>query len=154
VTAQDVAATRRALAAFDQAISLDPNFAAAHGQRARALRYMAFFSTEPTAIHQFYAQARRAAERAVALAPDYAEAHMVLGWHVLVNGFLDLAAAAREIDRAMELGPGSAAVQDGYAGFQGIIGHHDAALTAIRRAIRLDPENPRYREHLLQSLST
>jgi tetratricopeptide (TPR) repeat protein len=114
---------------------------------------MAWFSTEPTATRDFYAQARQAAERAVALAPDYADAHMVLGWHILVNGFLDLGAGAREIDRAMALAPGSAAVLDAYAGFQGILGHHDAALNAIRRAIRLDPQNSRYREHLLQNLS-
>jgi len=44
-------------------------------------------------------------------------------------------------------------VLDGYAGFQAIIGHHDAALAALRRAIRLDPQNSRYREHLLESLS-
>jgi len=78
---------------------------------------------------------------------------MVLGWHVLVHGFLDLGGAAREIDRAMALAPGSAAVLDGHAGFQGIIGHQDAALAAMRHAIRLDPQNSRYREHLLQTLS-
>jgi tetratricopeptide (TPR) repeat protein len=98
-------------------------------------------------------QARQEAERAVALAPDYADAHMVLGWHILVNGFLDLGAGAREIDRAMRLDPGSAAVLDAYAGLQGYLGHHDAALTAMRRAIRLDPQNSRYREHLLANLS-
>jgi tetratricopeptide (TPR) repeat protein len=153
VTGQDIAATRRALAAFDQAIALDPNFAAARAQRARALRFMAIFSTEPTDAHELYAQARQEAERAIALAPDYADAHMVLGWHILVNGFLDLSGAAREIDRAMALAPGNAAVLDGYAGFQGILGHHDAALPAMRRAIRLDPQNSRYREHLLMNLS-
>jgi len=153
VTAQDLAATRQALAAFDQAVALDPDFAAAHAQRARSLRYMAWFSTEPTAIRDFKTQARQAAERAVALAPDYADAHMVLGWHILVQSFLDLGAAAREIDRAMALAPGSAAVLDSYAGFQGILGHHDAALAAMRGAIRLDPQNSRYRENLLANLS-
>jgi len=153
VTGQDIAATRRALAAFDQAIALDPDFAAAHAHRARTLRYMAFFSNEPATVRDFYAQARLAAERAVALSPEYADAHMVLGWHVLVNGFLDLGAAAKEIERAMQLAPGSAAVLDGYAGFEGIIGHHDAALAAMRSAIRLDPQNSRYREHLLANLS-
>jgi TolB-like protein/predicted Ser/Thr protein kinase len=152
LTGQDFAAARRALAVFDKAIALDPGFAAAHGQRARALRYMAFFSTQPAVVRESYAQARQAAERAVALAPDYADAHMVLGWHVLANGFLELGAAAREIDRAMALAPGSAAVLEGYAGFEGIIGHHDAALAAMRRAIRLDPQNSRYREHLLTNL--
>ncbi|HYC10919.1 MAG TPA: hypothetical protein VEC10_14850, partial [Steroidobacteraceae bacterium] len=152
LTGQDIATTRRALAAFEQAIALDSGFAAAHAQRARALRYMAFFSTDPAVVRESYAQARQAAERAVALAPDYADAHMVLGWDVLANAFLELGAAARELDRAMALAPGSAAVLDGYAGFEGIIGHHDAALAAMQRAIRLDPQNPRFREHLLTNL--
>ena len=151
VTAQDLADWRPALAAFDRAVELDPNFAAARAQRARALRYEAWFSTEP-AVHELYALARQEAERAVALAPDYADAHLVLGWHILVNAFMELGGAAREIDRAMTLAPGNAAVLDGYAGFQGILGHHDAALAAMRRAIRLDPQNSRYREHLLLSL--
>ena len=96
--------------------------------------------------------AREAAERAVTLAPDYADAHMALGWQVLVHGYLDFAAAEREVDRAMALAPGSAAVLDSYAGFEGIVGHHEVALAAMRHAIKLDPQNPRYREHLLVNL--
>ena len=153
VTVQDAASARRALAAFDQAIALDPNFAAAQTHRARALRYLAYFSTDPKAVRDLYASARQAAERAVALAPDSADAHMTLGWHVLVNGYLDFTSAAPEIDRAMALGPGSAAVLDSYAGFQGIVGHPEPSLTAMRQAIRLDPQNPRYREHLLHALT-
>ncbi len=152
VTAQDLPSSRRALAAFDQAIAFDPNYAAAYTHRARALRSVANFSNEASAVRGLYAMALQAAERAVALAPDYADAHMALGWQVLVHGFLDFSGADREIDRAMALAPGSASVLDSYAGFQSLIGHHDLALAAIRRAIKLDPQNPRYREHLLQSL--
>jgi eukaryotic-like serine/threonine-protein kinase len=151
---RDREALTRALAEFDRAIELDESFAAAHAQRAHALRGMAIFAaTDPAARREFYAAARQAAERAIALAPDYADGHMVLGWHILLNGYLDFAGAAREIERAMALAPGSAAVLDGYAGFEGIIGHHEAALEAMRHAVRLDPENPRYREHLLANLS-
>jgi tetratricopeptide (TPR) repeat protein len=78
---------------------------------------------------------------------------MALGWQVLVHGYLDFGAADREVGRAMALAPGSASVLDSYAGFQGIVGHHDVALAAMRHAIKLDPQNPRYREHLLQSLT-
>ena len=152
LTVQDAASARRALAAFDQAVALDPDFAAAHTHRARALRYLANFSSDPNVIHDLYAAARQAAERAVALAPDSADAHMALGWHVLVNGYLDFAAAAPEIDRAMALAPGSASVLDSYAGFQGIVGHRDLSLAAMRHAIRLDPQNPRYRDHILHAL--
>jgi TolB-like protein/tetratricopeptide (TPR) repeat protein/predicted Ser/Thr protein kinase len=153
VTVQDTASARRALAAFDQAIALDPNFAAAHTHRARALRNLANFSTDPNAVQDLYATARQAAERAVALAPDSADAHMALGWHVLVNGYLDFTRAAPEIDRAMALAPGSASVLDSYAGFQGIVGHRDLSLAAMRHAIRLDPQNSRYREHFLHALT-
>ena len=153
VTVQDMASARRALAAFDQAIALDPNFAAAHTHRARALRSLADFSTDPNAVRDLYAAARQAAERAVALAPDSADAHMVLGWHVLVNGYLDFTRAAPEIDRAMALAPGSASVLDSYAGFQGIVGHRELSLAAMRHAIRLDPQNSRYREHFLHALT-
>jgi eukaryotic-like serine/threonine-protein kinase len=152
VTAQDLASNRLALAAFDQAIALDPNFAAAQTHRVRALRGVADFTTDPGEVHDLYAMAREAAERAVMLAPDYADAHMALGWQVLVLGYLDFGAAEREVDRAMALAPGSASVLDSYAGFQGIVGHHDIALAAMRHAIKLDPQNPRYREHLLQNL--
>jgi eukaryotic-like serine/threonine-protein kinase len=152
VTVQDTASARRTLAAFDQAVALDSNFAAAHTHRARALRYVAHYSADPDAVRDLYAAARQAAERAVALAPDSADAHMALGWHVLVNGYLDFTGAAPEIDRAMALAPGSASVLDSYAGFQGIVGHRELSLAAMRHAIRLDPQNPRYREHLLQAL--
>jgi eukaryotic-like serine/threonine-protein kinase len=153
VTAQDLASSRLALAAFDQAIALDPNFAAAYTHRVRALRDMASFSTEPTTVRDLYAMAREAAERAVTLAPDYADAHMALGWQVSVLGDLDFSAADREVDRAMALAPGSASVLDSYAGFQGIVGHHEVALAAMRHAIQLDPQNPQYRVHLLQNLT-
>jgi TolB-like protein len=153
VTVQDTASARRALAAFDQAVALDPNFAAAHTHRARALRYLAVYSGDANAVRDLYAAARQAAERAVALAPDSADAHMTLGWHVLVNGYLDFPGGAPEIDRAMALGPGSASVLDGYAGFQTFVGHRDLSLAAMRHAIRLDPQNPRYREHLLDALT-
>jgi len=153
ITAQDLASSRLALAAFDQAIALDPNFAAAYTHRTRALHGVANFTTDPGAVRDLYAMAREAAERAVTLAPDDADAHMALGWHVLVHGYLDFGAAEREVDRAMALAPGSATVLDSYAGFEGIVGHHEVALAAMRHAITLDPQNPRYREHLLQNLT-
>jgi serine/threonine protein kinase/tetratricopeptide (TPR) repeat protein len=153
VTVQDAASARRALAAFDQAILLDPNFGAAYTHRASALRYLADYSTDPDAVRDLFATARQAAERAVALAPDSADAHMVLGWQVLVNGYLDFPGAEPEIDRAMALAPGSASILDSYAGFQTFVGHRDLSLAAMRHAIRLDPQNPRYREHLLDALN-
>lgn len=151
--AQRSADYRLALEAFDQALQTDPTYAAAHAQRARMLRLLAFDSRDPEEQGGLYAQARAAAQRAIELAPDYADGHMVLGWHILTNGYLELAAAQREIERAVSLAPGSASVLDGYAGFEGLMGRHERALEAMRHALRLDPRNLSYREHLLGNLT-
>jgi tetratricopeptide (TPR) repeat protein len=84
--------------------------------------------------------ARLAAERAVALAPDEAEAHGSL-WYVRAVGFLDFAAAMPEIERALALEPGSASIQQAFAMQSSWLGRSDVAIQAQRQAIRLDPEN-------------
>ena len=54
--------------------------------------------------------------------------------------------AASEFDRALALAPGSAEVQSNFARFAGLLGHREAAQTAARRAVRLDPQN--YYSHI------
>jgi adenylate cyclase len=62
----DVAVSRAALAAFDRAIALDPNYALAHTRRARALIHVSY-GTDPSVRRGVQEQARTAAEQAVAL---------------------------------------------------------------------------------------
>jgi TolB-like protein/Tfp pilus assembly protein PilF len=132
---------RAALAALDQAIALDPNYALAHARRAIALTDISIFvDLTPAEIAAMRAQARQAAERAVALAPELGDAHVALA-DVLSVGLLDFAAAAPEFDRALALSPGSARVQMGFAAFAGQLGHSAAAVSAARRAASLDPRN-------------
>jgi TolB-like protein len=151
----DEAATRAALAWFDRAISLDSNYAAAYAQRARMLSALARFARDEQGREQrqeLFRQAREAAERAVALAPAFADGHVALGWHVLLFGYLDFQGAAREIERAMSLAPGSAYVLRTYASFQSVLGHEDTAISTIRRAVSLDPQNYLYNTDLLADL--
>jgi TolB-like protein/tetratricopeptide (TPR) repeat protein len=132
---------RAALAAFDQAIALDPNYAQAHAKRAVALADISIFvDLKPEEMARVREQARQAAERAVALAPELGSAHLALA-DVLSNGLLDFAAAAPEFDRALALSPGSARVQMGFAAFAGHLGHFEPAINAARRAVDLDPQN-------------
>ncbi len=132
---------RAALAAFDQAIALDPNYALAHSRRAIALTDISIFvDLKPADVAATRAQAREAAQHAVALAPELGDAHLALAV-VLSVGMLDFAAAAPEFERALALSPGSARVQMGYAAFAGQLGHFDAAISAARRAVSLDPQN-------------
>jgi adenylate cyclase len=152
----DEAAGRAALAWYDRAIALDSNYAAAYAQRARVLSAVARFSPAVSRKQrqELFRQARDAAERAVALAPEFADGHMALGWHVLLFGYFDFQGATREIDRAMSLAPGSAYVLRTYASFQSLLGHQDIALATIRHAVSLDPQNYLYNTDLLGALDS
>jgi TolB-like protein/Tfp pilus assembly protein PilF len=144
---------RAALAAFDQAIALDPNYALAHSRRAIALTDISIFvDLKPADVAATRAQARQAAQHAVALAPELGDAHLALA-DVLSVGMLDFAAAAPEFERALSLSPGSARVQMGYAAFAGQLGHSEAAISAARRAVSLDPQNGLVRLTLGQVLT-
>jgi tetratricopeptide (TPR) repeat protein len=55
-----------------------------------------------------------------------------------MNGALDFARAGQEAERALALAPGN----EGYADYGYRMGRFDAAITAARRAVVLDPLNP------------
>jgi len=135
---------RTALAAFDQAIALDPGFAAAYEGRAFSLLGIATRTFNLGLREDMQRQAGEAADRAVALVPDSGEAHLASA--VVCQRTLHFDRAASEFDRALALAPGSAEVQSNFARFAGLLGHREAAQTAARRAVRLDPQN--YYSHL------
>jgi TolB-like protein/tetratricopeptide (TPR) repeat protein len=133
------ATLRAALAAFDEAIALDPAYARAHVGRADALGVLASNAYEP--FDTGFARAREAAERAIELAPDLAEAYRALGFLLLaVEGDVQGAAAASK--RALQLNPGSYDVQYGYAIFASSLGRHEVAIAAAKKAVDLDPIAP------------
>jgi TolB-like protein/Flp pilus assembly protein TadD len=137
----DEASERAALAQFDRAVALDPAFAAAHAARARSLTAIANQYGAPDALAGFYDEAVSAAERAIALAPDLAEAHSTLGF-ILFQGRLDARAARAPFDRSMELGAGEATVLARFALFAARTGRHDAAQEALTSSLARDPLNP------------
>jgi serine/threonine-protein kinase len=142
---------RDALTAFDRAISLDPNYALAYTRRAAALDYIYRYPDDPNVRPAVLAQAHEAVERALALAPQLGEAHMVLAY-TYSRGAPDLAAAAREYERAVALAPGSAWVQRGFGFFAAKLGHFELALAAARRAVSLDPQKALTRQVLAEVL--
>jgi TolB-like protein/Tfp pilus assembly protein PilF len=131
---------RGALAAFDQAIALDPHFALAYRGRSSALGDIAIFFARPNERPALRQRSREAAERAVALAPQLGETHLALG-ELLAFNLLDYGDAAPEFERALTLAPGNARVQLGFAGFSAQLGHFDRAVAAARRGVNLDPQN-------------
>lgn len=136
------AAYRSALAQYYAAIAEDPGFAAAHAARARTLVVITSSGTDASQFEAAYNDAWASARRAVELAPDYAQAHSTLGY-VLVQGKLDLRAAAAPFAKARELGSGDSAVMSLYAAFAAETARKAEADAAITRAAALDPLNPR-----------
>jgi serine/threonine-protein kinase len=133
---------RAALAAFDQAIHLDPDYAWAYIGRARALNNISAASiAKPGERASVREQALKAGEQAVALAPELGEAHLEVAATRAYS--LDLAGAAPEYERALRLAPGSAFVQSSFAWFSTVLGHFDSALQAAHRAVALDPQDVR-----------
>ena len=132
---------RAAAAAFEQAISLDPKYGAAHAARARALTAIANNFAQNPERRELYDEAIKSANIAVNLAPDLADAHSALGY-ALSSGRLDLKGARAPFDRSYELGKGDADVLYRFAVFSARIGRFDEARTAIERASALDPLNP------------
>ncbi|MBV8495442.1 MAG: tetratricopeptide repeat protein [Gammaproteobacteria bacterium] len=130
-----------AIAAFSEAIRLDPQYALAIANRSIAFNVYASEFANGAAVRQSYQKAEADARRAIELAPELAEAHMAFGGF-LMAGALDFARAGEEEDRALALAPGSAQVQGGYAAYNSRMGRFDAAIAAARRAVTLDPLNP------------
>jgi TolB-like protein/lipoprotein NlpI len=127
-----------AIAAYTEAIRLDPNYALAFAGRAFALTdYTAEVATRQ-AIREGFEKAKADARRAIALAPELAEAHLALAF-VSEQGNLDFAQAREEHERALALAPGNAEVLRESGRFSALMGQYDAAIPALRRAVVLDP---------------
>ena len=126
---------RKAVAYFDQAIQLDPNYALAYAERSEAWMYIG----DLTGQHEpAWSNARSDAEKAVAIAPDLAEAHAALGF---LRFFVDwkFTEGLNELRRAKELSPSNPMANDVLARVIGYLGRVDEAERQGRQAVELDP---------------
>jgi TolB-like protein/Flp pilus assembly protein TadD len=126
-----------AVAAYTEAIRLDPHYALAFAGRSLAFSNVAGEAETAAAAREGLDKAQADARQALILAPDLAEAHLALA--IVSNNTLDFTQASDEYDRALALAPGSAQVLRMSGSFAAYMGHFDAGLAAARRAVVLDP---------------
>jgi TolB-like protein/Tfp pilus assembly protein PilF len=147
-SAQDL---QTAIAAYTEAIALDPNYALAFAGRSVAYSGYASEYAKGAAIRAGFDKAQADARKAIALAPDLAEGHLALA-RLLEAGSLNFAQASEAYERALALAPGNAEVLRESGRFAVHIGHFDVGLAAVERAVALDPLNPRSRSQLGRAL--
>jgi serine/threonine-protein kinase len=131
-------AIERALAGYREAIETDPGFAPAYGALAELHVVLSIgFGTRPS--RELMPEAKDAAERALALDPNLAEAHLARGLVAMYHEW-DYPAAKEGIDRAIALNP-SFVDAHFWAEFYYTYVERDQeqALAANRRAAELDP---------------
>jgi serine/threonine-protein kinase len=127
-----------AIAAYTEAIRLDPQYALAFAGRSFALSNAAGEAETDAAVRDDFEKAQADARQALALAPDLAQGQLALGV-VLENGTLDFTQASETYERALALAPGNAHVLRASGEFAALMGHFDAGVAASRRAVVLDP---------------
>jgi TolB-like protein/Tfp pilus assembly protein PilF len=129
-----------AIAEYTNAIQLDPNYALAYVGRSRAFDELASWWVGGMAdAIESYAKAQADAHKAIALAPDLGEGHLVLANSLAEQ--LYFTRASEEYERALALAPGNALVLQDYGLFAVLMGHSEKGLSAVRRAVLLDPLN-------------
>jgi len=131
-------AVKRSIKQFDQALAIDPGYAAAWADLANAYELEMTNGWRP--IEEGNRLARQAIERALALDPDYVAAHAVLGW-ILVAHDLDYKAAVQHTERAMALEPTNPDAIDTAAYVARRLGRHDLAIALYEYLVARDPLN-------------
>ncbi len=129
---------KEAIQRYEEALAIDPNYAAAYAGLADSYIMLANHHILPP--REGYSLARRAAEQGLALDESLAELHTSLGWiHRLFDW--DWPAAERESLRAVQLNPGYAFGRSRYALLLSGMGRHEEAVAEAQRAHELDPLN-------------
>ncbi len=139
-----VDSANRAVGLLQQAVDLDPSFAPAWAALSRAGSVLGGYADTRQDADKGMALARLAAERALALEPDLAAAHLALA-EVQTGHDFDWKGAAGSLRRALALAPADAAVIDNAARLAYYFGQKEKAVELGAQAVALDPVNPSVR---------
>ncbi len=136
---RDAEGLYKAIEFFNQAIEIDPQYALAYAGLADCYNLLDIWAGLPT--NQTFPRAKAAAERALAIDDQLAEAHTSLAYAIHTYEW-DWPAAEAEYKRAIELNPNYATARQWYAEFLTAVGRFDEAAQQGRKALELDPMSP------------
>jgi serine/threonine protein kinase/TolB-like protein/Flp pilus assembly protein TadD len=125
----------KAIAYFKTAVASNPGDARIHAALAQAYTAVTTYYSSPTEVMPL---ARDAAQRALALDPELAGAHVTLANVRLLYDW-DWSGAERGYRRALEINPNLAAANLGYATYLATLGRSDEAIDRVTQAYRFDP---------------
>ncbi len=127
---------RKAADYFQQAIEKDPNYAPAYSKLAGCYQILAGMGAIPKKVA--YPKAKVLVAKALELDPQFAAAHAVRGWSLLLYE-LDFATAGAELKRAVELNPNGVEGHQGLGDYYATMGQLQESVLEVERARELDP---------------
>ena len=125
---------RRAVAAFQKATALDPNYAAAYAWLSSAKMNAALEGSGVSDYHGALADA----DRAIELAPGLADGYSIRGALRIFDMF-DWSGAQADLEKALALDAHGSSQQRRYGALMATLGRLPAAIAAVRKAIEVDP---------------
>jgi TolB-like protein/DNA-binding winged helix-turn-helix (wHTH) protein/Tfp pilus assembly protein PilF len=133
---QDKEDLNKAVSYTDQAIQLDPKYAAAWAQRSQVMENLAGLGLIES--NEGFRRARESAEKAIALDPNLAAGYLRLA-RIQMSHDWDWDGAEVSLRKAAMLEPGSAEVFHGRAYLARRLGRTDEAIELYKLAVALDP---------------
>jgi TolB-like protein/DNA-binding winged helix-turn-helix (wHTH) protein/Flp pilus assembly protein TadD len=127
-----------AISLYQQALAKDPDFALAYAGLARANMQVYFFAPDRTNAR--LAEAKTAADRALALQPNLGQGHYALGLYYYW-GHRDYASATTQLELARQALPNSATVELLIASIARRQGRWEEAVALFHTATVLDPHS-------------
>jgi TolB-like protein/DNA-binding winged helix-turn-helix (wHTH) protein/Tfp pilus assembly protein PilF len=135
----------KAIQYFQEAIAHDPNDARLYSSLADAYEASTTYYKSPAEVMP---REKEAALHALQLDPNFADAHVKLGYAYLFFDW-NWPAAQKEFRRALEINPSLSDAQLGYADYLATLGHFDEALSRVQQAYVHDPLNVESRNEAL-----
>lgn len=130
------AGLHKSIACFNQAISLDPNYALAHAGLADAYNVLGFYCMlAPT---DAFPKAIAAALKALSIDSHLAEAHASLGFATFLHEW-DFHAAEQSFKRSIETNPNYVTARLFYGCHLAAMGRFEEAIAEYKRALQIDP---------------